>query len=184
MMSYDPNRHHRRSIRLRGYDYTRAGMYFVTICAKDRECLLGEVAGGEMRVNRQGEIVAAYWQAMPRHFSNLELDAFVIMPNHMHGIIMIVGAKHLPQFPNASPLRSSQPPHGTQPASLAAIVQNFKSVSARKINLARGTPGAPVWQRNYYEHIVRNQADLQRIREYVANNPLKWDLDQLHPDRA
>lgn len=180
MMAYDPNRHHRRSIRLRGYDYTRAGMYFVTICVQNRGCLLGEVVDGVMQVKRPGEVVAACWQALPRHFSAVELDAFVIMPNHIHGIITIVGAKHLGTAANASP----QPPHGTSSGSLAAVIQNFKSVSARKINLARATPGSPVWQRNYYEHIVRNQADLHRIREYVANNPLKWDLDQLHPDRA
>lgn len=176
-MPYDSQFHHRRSIRLRGYDYTSAGAYFVTICAQGRECLFGEVSGGWMRLGTLGECVASVWQAIPDHFPGVELDARVVMPNHMHGIIVLVGAKHLRSAANASPLRGS---HGTQPASLAAIIQNFKSVSTRKINVARGTPGARVWQRNYYEHVVRGEADLRRIHDYIAHNPAKWETDRLY----
>ena len=139
------------------------------------------------------------WLSLPRHFENIELDAFVIMPNHMHGIVLImdskmptVGAKHLPQKPvstqdsiaNASPLRRNAiHPNGTQSSSLAAIIQNFKSVTTRKINQMRGLSGKTVWQRNYHERIIRNQRELEAKRAYIVNNPLQWVLDAENPNR-
>ena len=141
-----------------------------------------------MRVNRLGEIVAACWADLPRHFEGVALDTMVVMPNHMHGIIVIggavemVGAKHLRSDANASPLRSSpQLPRGTQSASLGAMVQNFKSVTTRKINAARGSPRARFWQRNYWEHVVRDEVDLARIRDYISSNPARWEADALRP---
>ncbi len=191
----DPQKYHRRSIRLQNYDYAQAGAYFVTICTHGRASLLGEIVDGEMRLNIAGEAVIACWQNLPRHFSNVELDAFVVMPNHVHGIIVIteaeVGAKqsekaiavHRDTAPTASPLRmtNEQMPHGTQPGSLAAIIQNFKSVSARKINAVRFTPGQTVWQRNYYEHVIRNENDLAHIRNYIVANPVRWAEDENNP---
>jgi putative transposase len=186
MVKYDPDKHHRRSIRLKDYDYAQAGAYFVTVCTHNRECLFGEIIDAEMRLSEYGQIVVASWQDIPRHFDCVELDAFVVMPNHLHGNLTIiddVGAKHFSaELPpkNASPLQ----PHGTQSNSLGAILQNFKSVSTRKINQARDTQGAPVWQRNYHEHIVRNEREWNAIREYVANNPANWLKDSENPGKS
>lgn len=188
-MKYDPLKHHRRSIRLKGYDYAHAGAYFVTLVTRGRECIFGEIVDGEMRANPLGEIAAYYWQELPRHFALVTMDAFVVMPNHAHGIIMIAadstGEASAAQVSDtsrrssadASPLR----PIGTQSGSLGAVVQNFKSVTTRKINQRRATPGAPVWQRNYYERIIRDEAELNRIRRYIVENPLRWALDAENP---
>ncbi|MCX7838639.1 MAG: transposase, partial [Anaerolineae bacterium] len=166
--------------------------YFVTIVTRNRECLFGDVVDGAMRVNAWGQIVVECWDALPTHFPNVELDAFVVMPNHVHGIIVIVddaaprrgeaffGLSRKPK--NASPLHP-QPPRGTQSGSVGAIIQNFKSVSARKINASRDTAGAPVWQRNYYEHIIRNEKSLHAIRAYIENNPAHWAQDDENPRR-
>jgi len=176
--------HHRRSIRLPGYDYAQAGAYFVTICTHQRECLLGQVHGGAVRLSDYGELVEECWRGLPLHFGHIEVDVHVIMPNHIHGIILILGeapdggsaGRYRPALPpsGASPL---QPANGTRPGSLSAIVQNLKSVSARRINQLRGTPGAAVWQRNYYEHIIRNERRLAEVRRYILENPARWDLD-------
>lgn len=201
-MKYDPLKHHRRSIRLKGYDYTHAGAYFVTLVAHGRECIFGEIVDGEIRVNPLGEIAAYYWQELPRHFAHVTLDAFVVMPNHVHGVI-VVGADDgdtggggrggVPRKGEASAAGASEvsrrfsadasplPPTGTQPGSLGAIVQNFKSVTTRKINQWRGAPGAPVWQRNYYERIIRDARELDAVRRYIAQNPLRWALDDNNP---
>ncbi len=189
-MTYDPDKHHRRSIRLKGHDYSQPGAYFVTICTRDRASLFGHVVNGEMRLNEPGEIAWRCWEDIPDHFPLVQLDAFVVMPNHVHGIIVITGrgeASVPPDTPegpsgsDASPLR--QPPHGTQPGSLSAIVQNFKSISTRRMNAARHAPGAPVWLRNYYERIVRSEQELKAIREYIQGNPARWDEDENNPLR-
>lgn len=172
----------RRSIRLRGYDYALPGAYFVTICTARRIPLFGEVARGRMNLTFLGEIASACWRAIPVHFANVTLDAWVVMPDHVHGIIAIrsggeaLGSPPEPKeqvlLPKASPPRT--PPRGTAPGSAAAIIQNYKSLSARRINRWRGTPGARVWQRNYYEHVVRDDEGLERIRAYIRDNPLAW----------
>jgi putative transposase len=188
-MNHDPDRHHRQSIRLRGYDYTQAGAYFVTIVVRDRECLLGDVVSGEMRLNNYGRIVAAEWQKLPARFPHATTDASIVMPNHLHGIIVIgdgVGAKHPPAMLGSPPCVSVDAwplrPMGTTPGSFGAIMQNFKSTSTRQVNALRQTPGLPLWQRNYFERIIRDDRELNRIREYIINNPLKWALDTEHPD--
>jgi putative transposase len=190
-MPYDPDEHRRRSIRLKGHDYSQPGAYFVTICTRDRECLFGHVVNGEMRLNEAGEIARRCWQDIPDHFPLIELDAFVLMPNHVQGIIVIhesckgeasepLGSLNTRMgVADASPLR--QRPNGTQSGSLSAIVQNFKSVSTRKMNAACRAPGTPVWLRNYYEHVVRNDDDLQAIRKYILGNPARWDEDENNP---
>jgi putative transposase len=193
-MTFNPDIHHRHSIRLKDYDYSQAGAYFITICSLHRECLFSDIADGKMRLNELGQVVMDCWFAMVEHFPNVQLDEFVVMPNHFHGILQIiesVGAKQevsaSPDFGNnykqgeagesfASPL-----PHGTISGSFAAVIQNFKSVSTRKTNKIRNNPGCPVWQRNYYERIIRNDAELERAREYIVNNPLKWELDKENP---
>jgi REP element-mobilizing transposase RayT len=182
-MCSDAQRLHRRSIRLRGYDYTQAGAYFVTVCTWQRECVLGRIEDRTLIPSEWGRIVDECWRALPPHFPNVALDAFAIMPNHVHGIIVIRddpnndgrrGEAFL-KSRNASPLQ------GTQPGSLGAILQNFKSVSTRKINQIRDTPGLPMWQRNYYEHIIRDERELKSIREYIVNNPIRWETDVENP---
>lgn len=169
--------HHRRSIRLPDYDYAQSGVYFVTICAEKRECLFGEILADAMLLSPFGQIVLGVWQALPRHFASVELDAFVVMPNHVHSIVKIVGEAN--GHPKEQPLPAIH--DGTQPGSLAAIVQNFKSVTTRKINQLRGLSGKTIWQRNYHERVIRNQRELEAKRQYIANNPMQWALDAENP---
>ena len=182
-MTYDPRKHHRRSIRLKGWDYAGAGAYFVTICTHRRENLFGEIVAGEMRLNDCGRVAQWYWEALPGRVPGLQLDAYVVMPNHLHGLLVLgkgeasagqVPDHFRPRAADASPLR----PRGTERGSLGAIIQNYKSITTRRLNTVAGTPGAPVWQRNYYEHIVRDARALNAIRAYIRNNPFKWALDR------
>lgn len=198
MTRYDPNIHHRQSTRLKGYDYTLPGAYFVTIVTQGRECLFGQIADSEMKLNPTGQLVAALWQAMPLHFP-ISLDIWVLMPNHLHGIIIINDhtltrecrgeAAGLTRFgestilsPAASPLQpGSYPPNGTIPGSLGAIIQNFKSMTTRRVNALNGTPGMLLWQRNYHDRIVRNDKALDNIRKYILANPVQWPSDDENP---
>ena len=170
------NAHNRRSIRLSGYDYRQAGAYFITVCTHNRTMLFGDVVNDEMRLSEAGRIAEEIWQEIPDHFGNVVIDAFVVMPNHIHGIIVImddhVGARH------ASPLHRTRQP--SQPT-LGTIVGSYKSAVSKQINKHRSTPGAPVWQRNYYEHIIRNEAALHNVRHYIVNNPAKWADDPNNP---
>ncbi|WP_416676645.1 transposase [Egbenema bharatensis] len=185
-MQYNPDLHHRRSIRLKGYDYSSPGAYFITICTRDRICWFGEVVEGEMRLNQLGQRVRSVWQTLPHHFPGLTLDEFIVMPNHMRGILVLNDTSRRGEAFASQPISQSHridanasplPPCGTQPGSIAAIVQNFKSVSTRKINQICQTPGTPIWQRNYYEHIIRNENALQNIRQYITSNPASWKQD-------
>jgi len=209
VMPYHPDHHHRQSIRLRDFDYARGGGYFVTLCAWQRECLFGDVLDGGMRLNEFGVVVGECWAAVPEHFPHVQLDAFLVMPNHVHGILIIddrhpvVGATHGSPEPDgitepnglrfsenvhlvtrtrathASPLHPTGPKRG----SLGAIVGQFKSAVTKRINTMRDNPGCPVWQRNYHEHVIRDERDLYAIRQYIADNPAKWALDDNHPTR-
>ena len=176
---------HRRSIRLRGYDYTQAGAYFVTICTQDRACLFGEIIDGQMRLNAAGHIVHDEWLRTEALRPNVELDAFVVMPNHFHGIIVLDpdcgdtldGRGTLLRAPlqRAPTVEQFGKPTSN---SIPTIVRLFKSASTKRINELRATPGARVWQRNYYEHIIRSEESLNRIREYITNNPMQWEWDR------
>jgi REP element-mobilizing transposase RayT len=158
MKGYDPNKHHRRSIRLRNYDYRQPGAYFVTINTHGGERLFDDPV---LR-----DVAEAMWQRLPRHFPSVELDEWVVMPNHLHGILCIV---------DRAPMDGARPEadvqSGARSGSLGAIVGNFKSVVTRRINRIRGTPGVPVWQRNYYERVIRNERELAAIRKYIRDNP-------------
>lgn len=167
-MAYDPQRHNRRSIRLKGFNYASPGAYFVTICTHGRERLFGQIKGGAPALSPHGQVVAETWRRIPRHFAHVQVDAFVVMPDHIHGIVVI--RERLA----CARLESGGRPKGTAPGSLPAIVQNFKAVSARRINGLRGSPGRRVWQEDYYEHIVRDEAALAAIRQYIENNPRRW----------
>ncbi|MDX2244986.1 MAG: transposase [Leptolyngbyaceae cyanobacterium bins.302] len=190
-MKYNPNQHHRRSIRLKGYDYASSGAYFITICSHQRQCLFGEIVDGEMQLSKFGEIVRSYWLNLPKYHPRLQLDAFVVMPNHIHGILVLsdipVGAgldNQLVDLTNKSSAKPA-PTNPTEPINhpgIPEIIRRFKTFSARRINQRRKMVGTPVWQRNYYDRIIRNDEALQAIRQYVHNNPLSWQEDQLHPD--
>ena len=172
----NPAAHHRRSIRLPGYDYRQAGAYFITVCTRNRTMLFGDVVNDEMRLNEAGRIAEKVWREIPDHFDNVDIDAFIAMPNHVHGIIVItythVGARH------ASPLHR---PHRQSKPTLGTIVGSYKSTVTNQINRSRGNPGAPVWQRNYYEHVIRNETALHGIRQYIIHNPAKWADDPNNP---
>ena len=175
-MSFNPEVHHRRSIRLRDYDYSSAGAYFVTVCTRNRECLLGEVVEGEMVPNDAGRWVQTAWDALPDRFAGLELGDFVVMPNHIHGIIVLVGAGlALPQRGAASRGAASSAP------TLGEVVRAFKSISALKVNRALSRSGS-FWQRNYYEHVIRDMGEWERIQAYIIANPANWADDPEYPD--
>jgi putative transposase len=166
-MRYDPDKHHRRSIRLRGYDYRRPGAYFVTICVHGRANLFGAVIAGEMRLNAAGLMIDSEWEALPQRFPALCLDVYTIMPNHFHAIMTLGDAP-------------------ATAARLGDIVGAFKSLTTNGYIRGVCDHGWPpfdrrLWQRNYYEYIIRGEADLARIRDYIRNNPARWDADQLHP---
>ena len=181
-MLFNPNRHHRRSIRLRGWDYTRPAMYFITLCVQNRECHFGNVLDGKMQLNEAGMITGKCWNEIPDHFPMVKLDEYVVMPNHIHGIIVIdrirppVGANNDLPLPAWTP----QPNTGTS-QTLGSVVRGFK-IGVTKWFRAN-TDAQTVWQRNYYETIIRTGQDLNRIREYILDNPKKWNLDCENPER-
>ena len=170
----------RKTLRLPGFDYARPGAYFVTLVTAGREDLLGAVVGGRVQLSGYGEIVAAEWQKTASIRREIELDVFIVMPNHLHGIV-VIGGDVVVGAHGRAPLR---PDLGRTRRSLGSLIAGFKSATTKRINQVRDAPRSPVWQRNYYEHVVRNDADLNRIREYIADNPAKWDEDPENPRQA
>ncbi|MEW5702245.1 MAG: transposase [Candidatus Zixiibacteriota bacterium] len=164
----------RRSVRLREYDYSQSGAYFVTICTQDRRCLFGEIVDGTMRLNDTGRIVEDEWLHTPTLRPQVAPDTFVVMPNHFHAIVFITDRRGVLQYAPTPRLASPS-------QTIGAIVRGFKGATTKRINAFRGTPGQPVWQRNYYEHVIRNDDDLHATREYVLNNRLAWALDRENP---
>jgi putative transposase len=163
-MKYDPDRHHRKSIRLKGYDYAQAGLYFITICTQHRQCLFGSVAKGEMVLNDAGEMVTQQWHDLTNRFNQVDLHEFIVMPNHCHGIIEItVGV----------PLVCT--PVGDIVGAFKSLTTNayIKGVNEQSWEAFDGK----LWQRNYYERIIRNKEAYVKISEYIRNNPLKWQKD-------
>ena len=162
-------------MRLKEHDYTSAGGYFVTICTQGKNCLFGEVVKSEMLLNRYGRIVMESWKWLSEQYQQLDLDEWVIMPNHIHGIIVIT---------DGSRGGSRTAPTGTtKQKPLGSFIGAFKTVSTKQINKLRKSPGKPVWQRNYFERVVRNENELTKIHEYIVNNPLQWDLDTENPEK-
>lgn len=179
-MKYDSEKHHRRSIRLKGYDYSSSGLYYVTICTQNRELLFGEINQNEMLLNIAGKMIEKWWKELLNKFPTITLDDYVIMPNHMHGIINIVGAAL-----RGRPFRPKGQPHRVAPT-LGDILDWFKTMTTNEyIKNVRMNNWQPfersLWQRNYYEHIIRNEEDLNQIKEYVKNNPLCWNEDEENP---
>ncbi len=226
-MPYDPARHHRRSIRRKGYDYTQAGAYFITIVTQGRLCLFGEVVAGEMRMNDAGRMVHQVWDELALFYEGVQTDAFIVMPNHVHGIIILTGTVRAtprgcpgemnvemnvgagpraspdppsgqprspsgqPRSPSGQPHSPSGQPRGVAPTlglGLPDVVHRFKTMTTKRYAdgvRANQWPPFPgrLWQRNYYEHIIRDvgangRSPLQRIREYILTNPLRWHLDR------
>lgn len=165
-MHYDPEKHHRRSIRLQGFDYIQSSIYFITICVQDRKCLFGTIDSDRMLLSDSGNLVSEQWLELPPRFPSVILDKFVVMPNHFHGII----------YTTENPV--SKP-------SLSEIVGSFKSIVTHKyidgVNNKNWEPfNKRLWQRNYYERIVRNDIELQNIQQYIDNNPANWQTDSLN----
>ncbi|WP_017301718.1 transposase [Nodosilinea nodulosa] len=214
-MPYDPNKHHRRSIRLTGYDYASEGLYFITLCCHQRQHLFGTVVEGTMQLNALGQIVAEEWLKTPEIRPNFALGEWVVMPNHLHGVVIVrpsnksnaLAEGDIPVRAHRSAPQPPQPPqplteilYGDLPAegdipvrahrsapqplqrraqSISSFVAGFKAAATKRINLYRNAPGTPVWQRNYYEHIIRSEASLERIQHYIQNNPATWYQDSL-----
>ena len=161
--------HQRRSMRLKEYDYSNAGAYFITIVSFKRINIFGSINDGHVQLNQIGEIVENTWREIPIHFPYVTLDSFVIMPNHVHGILNIVGATHV------SPLQTNTPKRKSQP--LGVIVGSFKSAATRRIHRSGLLKQKHVWQRNYYEHIIRDDEDFRKISDYIELNPINWEFD-------
>jgi putative transposase len=181
-MDANQNKRHRRSIRLQGFDYSQTGAYFVTICTRERTCIFGEVIDAEMRLNNAGEVVDQCWLAIPKHFPDVDLDAYVVMPNHVHGILVItdgpVGAKDFsPLHNNKTTTRRLK---GTLSGTIGSIVRGFKIGVTKRLRDA--THNDTVWQRSYYEHIIRHEESLNRIRQYILHNPARWSSDRENPE--
>ncbi len=175
---FDPQKHHRRSIRLPEYDYGQTGAYFVTIVAWHRECLFGNVVDGEMKLSKFGLVARGQWEKLPNRFPNIELGAFMIMPNHVHAIIVIMAGRGTAENRNdrdGESTRRAPTQEGFQKpvkGSIPTIVRSYKSAVSYRINLIRGTQDIPVWQRNFYEHTIRNEKDLHNKTDYINANPL------------
>ena len=175
----------RRSIRLDSYDYSQPGVYFITLVTAERTERFGAIIEGEMRLSPVGQMVYREWYQLPERFSGLESTAFVLMPNHIHGVLSYCAkapenqAASALQQTNISDVRLPQVARG----SLGAILRAFKSSTSLRYHRMRESDAGPLWQRNYYEHIVRNPAELERIYAYIVNNPCQWALDSENPNR-
>ena len=182
-MKYDPQKHRRRSVRLNGYDYAQPGSYFVTLVTQHRTCLFGDIINGESQLNDAGRLVQSVWIGLPVHYPGVVTDAFVVMPNHFHGIIILLGAR-----PRACPEDNRGQPQGVAPTmSLPDVVHRFKTLTTKRyadgVKQCGWTPFAGrLWQRNYYEHIIRDEESFDRIRQYIADNPARWTFDRENPE--
>ena len=162
---------------MKGFDYGQNGMYFVTICAWNRENLFGQIVNGEMELSSAGEIVQAVWDDLPNHHAGLELDAFVIMPNHIHAILALVGRVCDPPCPmrqNTHNQPSQRSPKSSVPS------RRFRPDESIRLD---DVVGVPVWQRNYFERVIRSDRELLDTREYIQGNPVRWDSDEENPSR-
>ena len=202
MVKYDPNIHHRRSIRLKGYDYSRPGLYFVTIVTQNRRKLFGEIKNGKMILNDAGKMVENEWLKLPERFQNIRLHQYIVMPNHFHAILEITapdnGGESLGQplgqprgiAPTDTPTESptGNPTENQKRKTLGDMMGAFQSIVTNEY--IRGVKNKnwerfdrKLWQRNYWEHIIRDKRSFDKISEYIKNNPKKWDDDRLYKNR-
>ena len=183
-MNYNPDIHHRKSIRLKGYDYSQKGLYFITICTQHRSHIFGKIEKGKMILNEYGEIVKHVWQNLPNHYHNCSLDEFIIMPDHFHGIVTIdmdnnitcvnVGNGFKPFQIGLKQLSTGKSFQMHNKHGLPEIIRGFKTFSSRGINEINNGEKFH-WQKSYYDHIIRNNVSLIRIRKYIINNPVNWE---------
>jgi REP element-mobilizing transposase RayT len=159
-------RDYHKNVRLKDYDYSSSGGYFVTIVVAGRECCLSRIDKGNAELTDFGQVVVRGWTWLAEQYSYVVLDEYVIMPNHFHGILFV---------------EDSQTEKGPR-LTLGRLIAAFKTVTTREINLARKSPGRQFWQDNFHEHVIRNERDLAGVREYIANNPLQWALDKENPE--
>jgi putative transposase len=176
-MKFDPQKHHRHSTRLKEYDYSQAGAYYVTIDVQNRECLFGEIVNYEMILNEAGKMVNKQWNALLEKFPNIELDVYQAMPNHFHGIIVV-----------AENVDTRNVVVQNKKPTLGDIIGAFKSITTHEYILGVDNKNWPqfykrLWQRNYYEHVIRDETDLNRIRDYIQSNPVNWDEDEENQNR-
>jgi len=175
-MTLYKNRYRIETTRLKNWDYSSNGHYFITVCTKKRECFLGKIENNEMILNDYGKIVETCWFDLPNHYHNLRLDKFIVMPNHFHGIMIVdnsiveTGLKPVSTITNN--MDDTKKRHG-----LFEFVRALKTFSSRRINELRNSPGMPVWQPRFHDRIIRNENELNRIREYIVNNPHNWVKD-------
>jgi REP element-mobilizing transposase RayT len=186
-MSLERGARLRRSIRLKDFDYSQPGGYVVTICAHGGRCLFGEIADGEMQLSAAGSMVRSAWECLPNRFAFIRLDEFVVMPNHLHGIIVLTGESS--RSDELAEGEHKVRPYGTLAGTVSRIVQAFKSMTTHEyaigVNHGRWAPfSGRLWQRSYYEHIIRNEDDLQRVRRYINENPVRWPWDEENPERG
>jgi REP element-mobilizing transposase RayT len=182
--SYDPQKRYRRSTRLQGYDYSQPGAYYVTICVRERRKLFGDIVDGEMRLNEVGKVAEWIWKALPQYFPSVEVDQFVVMPNHLHGILVLSEA--FTDVPMSDPGTSKNAiskqafpmTMSSVAPTLGQIIRKFKALTSYYLHAVGAAEFA--WQERYYEHVVRNDQDLKRIREYIVNNPARWAEDDLY----
>ncbi|WP_295619696.1 transposase [Chamaesiphon sp. GL140_3_metabinner_50] len=165
MMKYNPDRYHRQSIRLSRYDYSKSGAYFITICTYEREHIFGDIVDEIMVLNAFGDFARSHWQQLTQYHPNIIMDESIVMPNHLHGIIFL-----------------DELIENTK--SISEIIRGFKTFSAKAINKERGLRGVPVWQRNYYDRIIRDELELARVRQYIINNPQNWDTDKNNQNQS
>jgi REP element-mobilizing transposase RayT len=174
---------HRKSIRLPGYDYAQSGAYFVTLCTHKHRCLFGRIVEEKMVLNHLGHIVQEEWVRSADIRKEIDLDAYVVMPNHIHGIVFIdsyrVAEEVNDSFQEKKAHVSQQ--KGPTKKSLSSMVAGFKSAVTKRQRALAGQTKESVWQRNYYEHIIRNDVEFQMVREYIVTNPISWERDKLHP---
>jgi len=180
-MKFDTQKHHRRSIRLKEYDYAQPGAYFITIVTYQRDCLFGEIVNEEMILNEYGNIVDDCWCAIPEHFPNVELGGYMVMPNHVHGIIVINDRADTNVSARRGTIYRAPTEQFGKPVigSIPTIIRTFKSAVTRRIGRELNATG--IWQRNYYEHVIRNHEDWDRIHRYIESNPSMWAEDEENP---
>lgn len=167
----------RKANRLRHYDYSQSGAYFITVCTKDQKCLFGPVSDSKMQLNVLGQIVINTWLEVIESNSNVTSDYSVVMPNHFHAILNIEND----ELEKKLLISDKESEQRRKTMLLSKIVGRFKMRSAKRINQARNIPGEALWMRSYWDRVIRNEEELMKIREYIQNNPLKWELDKLNP---
>ena len=185
-MKYDSDIHHRRSLRWQGYDYASPGYYFVTVCTQEKECLFGSIVNNDMQLNDAGRMIQTVWHQLPDRFAFITTDEFIVMPNHIHGIL----AFRSQPANNEPPIdRDKHPdgerPEGTLPETIGRIMQAFKSICTHDYITGVKQQGwqrfsGRLWQRNFWERVIRNELELMHIREYIHYNPAGWQTDKLY----